>query len=505
MDQTIKAYPMTKFMESIVVNSTRPKAPLDGRMTKIICTIGPASQSVEKLSELLEAGMNVARMNFSHGDHQYHAQTIKNVRNASKNTGIPVAIMLDTKGPEIRTTKLKDHKPILLSAGKPLSIKSTTDTLFEGDENCIGCDYMNLPKVIKEGDIIKIDDGLISCIVTGVSGDVVETVVKNAGELGETKGINLPNVVVDLPALTMKDKKDLLFGVDNNIDLIAASFARKAQDIHDIRALLGEKGRTIRIISKIESVEGLDNFDEILQASDGIMVARGDLGVEIPIQKVAMAQKMMIRKCNIAGKPVVTATQMLESMVKNPRPTRAEATDVANAVFDGSDCVMLSGETAKGQYPVAAVETMARICKSTESTINAESAFDSIFPSIGRPLSRPEAISSAAVNTVSSMRAALILVLTESGASARYVAKYKPSVPIITMTSDEQTFRQLLVSRAVWPVMTSSSKGDEELLEEGIAMAKSNSWVKTDDWVVVVSGTQGISGSAHTLKVVQVQ
>lgn len=250
--------------------------------------------------------------------------------------------------------------------------------------------------------------------------------------------------------------------------------------------------------------EGLDNFDEILEASDGIMVARGDLGVEIPIQKVCMAQKMIIRKCNIAGKPVVTATQMLESMIKNPRPTRAEATDVANAVFDGTDCVMLSGETAKGKFPVEAVSTMASICVTSELAIDHQTQFLSILSLTKRPLSRPEAIASSAVKVETDLDAALVIVLTESGASARYVAKYKPSVPVITVTSTPHVSRQLLLSRAVWPILA-EEKSDDKLIEEAIAIAKSNRWVTSDDWIIVVSGSQGIQGSAHTLKVVRVQ
>jgi len=489
-------------MEEVIVNPVPEAAPLHNRKTKIICTIGPSCQDVDSLVKLIQAGMNVARLNFSHGAYEYHDTSVANVRQAAKITGTPVAIMLDTKGPEIRTTKLKGGKPVQLVKGQKLTIRAI-DRSFEGDSECIGCDYLNMPKVVHVGAVIKIEDGLFHCRVVEVKEDRVETVLLNSGELGETKNMNLPNIKVDLPALAPKDVSDLKWGVKNKIDLIAASFTRCAEDVKEMRKVLGEEGKYIKIISKIENVQGLDNFDEIVAEADGIMVARGDLGVEIPIQKVCMAQKMMIRKCNIAGKPVVTATQMLESMVKNPRPTRAEATDVANAVFDGTDCVMLSGETAKGKFPLQAVETMAKICVTAEMSMDWSATFLTLFALTPRPLSRPEAVSSAAVKTVEDLNASLIVVLTESGASARYVAKYRPSVPIVTVTHNEVTIRQCMSSRAVWPVLMERTS-DEKLVEQAVALAKEKRWIHVDDWVVVVSGSEGIQGSAHTLKVIRV-
>ncbi|CEO94910.1 Pyruvate kinase [Plasmodiophora brassicae] len=497
---------MSRFLRRGLPNRVDVTAPLANRKTKIICTIGPSCQSVEMLKKLLAAGMNIARLNFSHGSYKYHAESIANIRAASDATGIPVAIMLDTKGPEIRTLKLKGGKPVMLQEGQKLLIKCTSDREFEGDgTSFIGIDYVNLPKVVKPGSTIRIADGVLNLSVVRIDGNEVETIVQNAAEIGENKGCNLPGCNVDLPALSEKDVADLKFGADQGVDFIAASFARSGQGVDDIREVLGTKGANVKIISKIESEQGLNHFDEILARSDGIMVARGDMGVEIPIQKVCMAQKRMIRECNIAGKPVVTATQMLESMITNPRPTRAEATDVANAVFDGTDCVMLSGETAKGQFPVEAVTVMARICVTSELAIDHNAMFESILTLTPKPLTRAEAISSSAVKVDINLDAAIIVVLTESGASARFVAKYRPSIPVLTLTTDKTVYRQTLASRALWPMLVQGGKSDDEMMQDAIAYAQKNKWVAVDDWVIVVSGTQGIQGSAHTLRVVRVQ
>eukprot|EP00842_Homolaphlyctis_polyrhiza_P001894 jgi/Hompol1/2705/HPOL_005922-RA len=329
------------------------------------------------LGKLVEAGMNVMRLNFSHGSHEYHATTIQNLRTYLGSTKSPktVAILLDTKGPEIRSGKLVDHTDKKLIAGSKFTFHNDQSRL--GDETQVSTSYTALARTVKAGDRILVDDGLIGCRVDGVDIELGEVycTIENDGMLGETKGVNLPGNVVDLPAITEKDAGDIRFGIQQGVDFIAASFIRKASDVLEIRKLI--EGTGIRIISKIENQEGLENFDDILSVSDGIMVARGDLGVEIPVEQVARFQKMMIRKCNAAGKPVVTATQMLESMIVNPRPTRAEATDVANAVLDGSDCVMLSGETAKGSFPIHAVEMMAKICREAEVDIN----YSDLYPS----------------------------------------------------------------------------------------------------------------------------
>ena len=336
------------------------------KMTKVVCTIGPKSEKKEVLKELVLSGMNVMRLNFSHGDHEEHGARIKTIREISKETGKHVAILLDTKGPEIRTgSHAEGDVKYDLVEGQDFIV--TTDYSFKGTPEKISVSYPGMTKDLKPGDTILVDDGLIGLEVKEIKGEEIFCKVKNSGALGQKKGVNLPGVSVSLPALAEKDKADLKFGCEVGVDYIAASFIRKASDVAEVRRVLDENGgENIKIISKIENQEGIDNFDEILELSDGIMVARGDLGVEVPVEEVPFMQKMMIRKCNAVGKPVITATQMLDSMQKNPRPTRAEAGDVANAILDGTDAVMLSGESANGKYPVEAVRTMATISAKTD-------------------------------------------------------------------------------------------------------------------------------------------
>ena len=365
------------------------------------------------------------------------------------------------------------------------------------------------PKVLKPGALVKIADGLIVCTVqsTDPTNCTVQCTVNNSGKIGQRKNVNLAGTEVDLPGITAKDKLDLQFAVDNEYDIIAASFTRDAQTVRDIRELLGERGRYIKIICKIENHQGLDNFDDILRESDGIMVARGDLGVEIPIQKVCMAQKMMIRKCNLASKPVITATQMLESMIENPRPTRAEATDVSNAVFDGSDCVMLSGETAAGAYPVEAVTMMAKICRTAELAIDYSAAFNTMVYFTKKPISRAEAITSSAVKAADDLDAQCIIVLTETGSSGRYVSKYKPSCPVVVVTPSDQTYRSCLLSRSLYPLTVDSSVeyDHDQLVKAGMAYAKKNKWISKGGQVIVVSGIAlGVQGSTNMLQVIDV-
>ncbi|MEW9033825.1 MAG: pyruvate kinase, partial [Planifilum fimeticola] len=333
------------------------------RKTKIVCTIGPASEELSVLKRLMEAGMNVARLNFSHGSHEEHARRIERIRRAAEETGKTVAILLDTKGPEIRTGDLRDGE-VELKEGETFIL---TAEPVEGDASRVSVSYAGLPEDVHPGSTILIDDGLIKLTVVEVRGKEIVCRVVNSGLLKNRKGVNVPGVRIQLPGITSKDAEDILFGLERGIDFIAASFVRKKEDVLEIRKLLEDRGADIPIIAKIENQEGLDNLDSILEVADGLMVARGDLGVEIPAEEVPLVQKRMIRKCNLLGKPVITATQMLDSMQRNPRPTRAEASDVANAILDGTDAIMLSGETAAGKYPVEAVETMARIASRAES------------------------------------------------------------------------------------------------------------------------------------------
>jgi len=475
--------------------------------TKFICTIGPKTQTIEMLSKLVNAGMNVARMNFSHGDHPYHAQTIANIREALKKSKRMCAIMLDTKGPEIRTGLLKDGKDVEIVEGQEFILYNDWD--YVGDEKGVGQSYKDLHATIAVGGQVLIDDGLISMTVTEINGENVKCKVNNGGMLGGRKGVNLPGVKITLPALTEKDKADLTFGSQQGVDFVAASFVRKADDVLGIRKHLDDNGgKNIKIISKIENQEGLENFDEILAVTDGVMVARGDMGVEIPGEKVALAQKMIISKCNIAGKPVVTATQMLDSMIYNPRPTRAETSDVANAVFDGTDCVMLSGETAKGKYPIQSIEMMVSICREAEKVLDHTQTFAALRAHAKQlgPDQINEAIASSAVKTAFDLHASLVLCLTETGRTARLVSKYKPHMPVLCATCDEQVARQCLVLRGCYPMVVGSMVGSASLIARCLATAKVNGLCKAGDVCVVISGIQeGISGGTNVLRVLQIE
>ncbi|KAG0203579.1 Pyruvate kinase, partial [Mortierella sp. GBA43] len=406
------------------------------RKTSIICTIGPKTNSVEMITKLREAGMNIVRMNFSHGSYEYHQSVIDNTRKSysgkqirkvstttvdrayfiflgaseisemsplgkdgrGEHPGRPVGIALDTKGPEIRTGLMKDDVEIPITAGHAMIFSTDSKYAESGSAEVMYIDYKNLTKVIAPGKVIYVDDGVLSFKVVSVEADHVKVEAINNGKLCSRKGVNLPKTEVDLPALSEKDKKDLLFGVKNNVDIVFASFIRRAEDVLEIRKVLGEEGKHIKIISKIENHQGVKNFDEILAVTDGVMVARGDLGIEIPCAQVFIAQKMMISKCNLAGKPVICATQMLESMTYNPRPTRAEVSDVANAVLDGADCVMLSGETAKGSYPIEAVRTMDETCVLAESAICYPPLFNELRMLQKRPTETTETVASSAVS-----------------------------------------------------------------------------------------------------------
>ncbi|RKO92026.1 pyruvate kinase [Blyttiomyces helicus] len=467
-----------------------------------IAAAGPKTQSVEMLGKLVEAGMNVVRMNFSHGSHEYHAQTVTNLRTYLANCKSPkvVAILLDTKGPEIRFLVGGTDKK--LKAGSIFTFHNDSSRL--GDETQVSTSYTSLATSVRPGDRILVDDGLIGMAVLEVNLAKREVVcrVENDAVLGETKGVNLPGVVIDLPAITEKDAGDIKFGIEQGVDFIAASFIRKAADVLEIRKLI--VGTGIKIISKIENQEGLENFDEILAVSDGIMVARGDLGVEIPVEQVARFQKMMIRKCNLAGKPVVTATQMLESMIVNPRPTRAEATDVANAVLDGSDCVMLSGETAKGAFPILAVEMMAKICREAEIDINYTELYPSLRRQVRLPISISETVASSAVKTSWDVHAALIIVLTQTGTSATGISKYRPIAPVLAVTASPQTARQCQVLRGIYPLLVDQMSGTENVIHRAMLWGVKMGMAQRGDPVVVTSGVlEATAGSTNIMRVLK--
>jgi len=469
------------------------------KKTKIVCTIGPKSESKEMLTKLLKAGMNVMRLNFSHGSHEEHAARIAALREVKEETGLKAAILLDTKGPEIRTIKLENGEDVKLVAGQTFTI--TTDKTVVGNNTIVAVTYDDFAKDLSVGNTVLIDDGLIELTVKEIEGNEVRCVVENNGMLGENKGVNLPNVKVNLPALAKKDIADLKFGCEQGIDFVAASFIRKGDDVREVRRVLTENGGSnIKIISKIENKEGLDNFDEILELSDGIMVARGDLGVEIPVEEVPFAQKMMIEKCNEAGKPVITATQMLDSMINNPRPTRAEANDVANAILDGTDAVMLSGESAKGKYPVEAVKVMTRIAEKTDPLLYTNVDYDNKDKGI------TEAVAKGCVDAAEVLGAKLIVVGTGSGRAARSIRKYFPSAMILAITNDQKAFNQMLLSKGVIPYLSGDFKNLNEFMDEAEKVAIGLGLVKSGDIIAATCGEEVfMPGTTNTVKIMQVK
>lgn len=484
------------------------------RKTSIIATIGPKTNTVDNLTALRKAGVNIVRMNFSHGSYEYHQSVIDNTRSSAKEyAGRPVAIALDTKGPEIRTGLMKNGQDIPIKAGHEFTI--TCDPAFAEncDDNTMFMDYKNLSKVTAPGKLIYVDDGILSLLVTSIDGQNVRVRSLNNGTLSSRKGVNLPKTDVDLPALSEKDKSDLRFGVQNGVDMIFASFIRRAEDVKDIRKVLGADGANIKIIVKIENEQGVANFDEILAETDGVMVARGDLGIEIPASQVFYAQKMMIAKCNKAGKPVIVATQMLESMTYNPRPTRAEVSDVANAVLDGADCVMLSGETAKGTYPIPSVLMMAETCLLAEAATCYPALHDELRNATPRPTETVETVALAAVAAASEQNASAIIVLSTSGNTARLLSKYRPSVPIITVTRNEQTARQVHLHRGVYPFWYPELRNVEShqwqtdvdnRIRFGLRNALQLNIIRPGTTVVAVQGWKGGLGHTNTLRILTV-
>ncbi len=468
------------------------------KKTKIVCTIGPASDSEEVLRALFKEGLNVCRLNFSHGTHEEHQIRIDRIKKIRQEMNLPIAIMLDTKGPEIR---LKNFgvASVMLSKGQQFTLTTRDVT---GDETICSVTYTNLAKEVKPNDRILIDDGLIELRVEKITDgtDIVCTVMSD-GPVSNHKGINIPGVKIKLPFLSEQDISDLKFGVKNEVDFVAASFTRGPADILSIRKVLEEEnGNNIHIIAKIENQEGVDSIDKILEVTDGIMVARGDLGIEIPPEQIPMVQKMIIRKTLRASKPVITATQMLDSMTHNPRPTRAEVTDVANAIFDGTSAIMLSGETAAGRYPVETVKMMNRIAVTAEGSLN----YEKIISAVAREhsLTITNAIAHATCSMAIEMNAQVIVTATASGETPRALSKYKPKAPIVAVTPSEETARRLSLNWDVYPIVTPYFNSTDEMFERCINLAKENGFVREGELAVLTAGVPiGLVGSTNLLKV----
>ncbi|KXH87194.1 pyruvate kinase [Sporosarcina sp. HYO08] len=469
------------------------------RKTKIVCTIGPASESPEVLEQLIDAGMNVARLNFSHGNHEEHKKRIETIREVARKKGKIVGILLDTKGPEIRTHAMRDGQ-IELVSGQQIDI-SMQEVL--GDETVFSISYDQLIEDVDEGATILLDDGLIQLEVIGkdIAQGRIHTQVMNTGVLKDKKGVNVPGVSVQLPGMTEKDAEDILFGIREGIDFIAASFIRRPSDVMEIRGLLEKNnGSHMHIIPKIENEEGVMNIDEILAISDGLMVARGDLGVEIPAEEVPLVQKRLIEKCNQAGKPVITATQMLDSMQRNPRPTRAEASDVANAILDGTDAIMLSGETAAGIYPVESVLTMDKIARTTEGAVDYRTVVNTRRRE--KHGNMTDAIGQAAAYTAINLKVKAILAPTESGQTARMIAKYRPGCPIIAMTSNESRSQQLTLAWGVYPIVGEKVTSIDGILQETVEESVKHQYVGHGDVVIITAGVPvGKAGTTNLMKI----
>lgn len=463
------------------------------KKTKIICTLGPASNNRETLKALMENGMDIARFNFSHGDHEEQKGRVDMIKELREELDMPIAMLLDTKGPEIRTRLLKDGQKVKLEAGKQF-VLGIGD--FEGDSTKVAITYETLYKDVKPGNRILIDDGLIELEVKAIKETDIVCDILNGGELGEKKGVNVPYVKVNLPGITEQDKKDIIFGIEQKFDFIAASFVRSAEVIREIRKLLNDNGgKDIGIIAKIENAEGVENIDSIIEASDGIMVARGDLGVEIPAEEVPYLQKLIIQKCNDNYKPVITATQMLDSMIRNPRPTRAEVGDVANAVYDGTDAVMLSGETAQGKYPVEALKMMVHIVESTEQHLDYKEMLEKA--GAHRMRNASSALAYATVTTARNLKAACIITPTVSGATARVVSKFKPKTEIIGISPNEETLRRMQIYWGVRPYCSINANSTDEICSSALDLVRAKQIAETGDTVVLTAGipSPNISGN----------
>ena len=468
------------------------------RKTKIICTLGPATEDESVLRRLMLGGMNGARFNFSHCTHEDAAKKLEAVTRLREELGLPIATILDTKGPEIRVKTFKDG-PVELETGATFTL---TTREVEGDSQMVSITYKDLPKDLKPGSRVLIDDGLVEMRAEHVSETDIVCTVLNGGRVSNHKGINVPGTKLSMPFISEQDRSDIIFGIENGFDYIAASFTRSAEDILEIRHILKEYNcQTMNIIAKIENMEGVENIDEILRVVDGIMVARGDMGVEIPFEDVPVLQKELIQKSYLAGKQVVTATQMLDSMMKNPRPTRAEATDVANAIYDGTSCIMLSGETAAGKYPVEALETMVRIAEKAEESINYIKRFNSRDNS-DVAFDVTNAISHATCTTAHDLGAKAIVTVTKAGVTARQLSKFRPLYPIVGCTTQEHVCRQLNLSWGVTPMLIEEVDDTDVLFERAVEAAEATGLVKSGDLVVITAGVPlGISGTTNMMKV----
>merc|ERR1712142_85814 len=497
--------------------------PFPKRLTGIICTIGPPTRSVEMLVKLMEAGMNIARMNFSHGTHEYHGETMDNVRKAAEVMGQKLghpyvcAIALDTKGPEIRTGLINGDPSgeVELKTGSKITVTTDPANYEKCNEGLMWVDYVNIVKVVKPGNRIYVDDGLMCLVAEEVGDNWILCNIENGGSLGSKKGCNLPGTPVDLPAVSEKDKGDLLLGVEKEVDMVFASFIRNAAGVKEVRSVLGEKGKRIKIVSKIENHQGMRNIDEIIAENDAVMIARGDLGIEIPAEKVFIAQKQILSKCNRAGKPVICATQMLESMVKKPRPTRAEVSDVGNAIMDGADCVMLSGETAKGDYPLECVRTQSNIAREAENALYYKQDFLDLQNDLVDPQDATVTTAIAAVQASYKTMATAIVVITETGRSAHLISKYHPRCPILAVTRDGMVARQMHLYRAIVPVLyDAASMGNtvddwmkevNSMVDHAVSIGKEQKFIKSGEPVIVVTGWQKGSGFTNTLRCLNVK
>ena len=467
------------------------------RKTKIICTLGPASEREDVLRKLMIEGMDVARFNFSHGTHEEQLEKLNRVKRLREELNLPVAALLDTKGPEIRLKTFENGKAELKSGGK----FTLTTREVVGNSEIVSITYKDLPKDVKAGGRILLDDGLIELSIDEVEDTEIHCTVVTAGVISNQKGVNVPDTVLSMPFISQRDYEDICFGIENGFDFIAASFTRTAEDILEIRKILEEKNcQTINIIAKIENMQGVQNINEIIRVSDGIMVARGDMGVEIPMEEVPVLQKKIIRKVYQAGKQVITATQMLDSMMKNPRPTRAEATDVANAIYDGTSAIMLSGETAAGAYPVEAVQTMVKIAERTEIDINYRRRFSELGTEAITDVTN--AISHATCTTGMDLNAAAIITVSKSGRTARMISKFRPTCPIIACTMSPTVWRQLNLSWGVQPLIIEEKGTTDDLFETAVEEAQKKGYVKQGDVTVITAGVPlGVSGTTNMLKV----